>query len=247
MVMIKRHFVCVGLLFNIISLYSMQENLPLTIAVQQVCRRVDEKYFGYIPKNCCGKSIIMPVASLYESSFVPTEKVTRRMNKIRSFAVSGVDKDTVLEKVIAEHWYVYRLMNILVKKECASFEGVKGSTIDEFHKPTDFQGLDKMVHERAYRAFFDCSVAHYYPCSISELGHAYSLSTVVANNDCAVPSDSQKALYLCQKALDNSWYEVAELNSLSQSDTVKELEESQKIKFDKMLNDQIELLSGGKK
>lgn len=160
MVTVKRYFLY-GLMFNSFCLVAMEvktfaDENAINLSVQKVRDQIDSKHLK-IDKNVCFRRIIGSVYSFMQSSFLPMDQVTAEMKKIESYISFDADRESVLKKLVARHWYVDYLMRVLIEKKIEDLNQVKGSSIDALYSCSDESVVKKVVHNCALETFFSRS------------------------------------------------------------------------------------------
>lgn len=153
MEMIKR-YVLYGLVFNAVCLVGMDffEDEKVALCVERVRNVIDIDHLG-MTRNIWLRGVIGSCLSYYYSSVLSKEQIINEMNKIES-QITLPDKELVLKKIAARHWYVNYLMQNLILDKVEEFNAVKGSTIDALYFPVHESAFKKIVHECALKKLF---------------------------------------------------------------------------------------------
>lgn len=125
------------------------------LSVETVRDLIDENHLG-INSDRCFRSIIGAYSSWRKSSNLTNEEVIAEMDKIESY-IKLEDKERVLKKLDKRHWYVNYLFQTLINAKIEEFKKVKGSTIDALYNFIGENGFKRIVHQKAFKLFFDSS------------------------------------------------------------------------------------------
>lgn len=119
--------------------------------VEDICNTIDRDHLG-ISENICFKSIMRAGLSWYKNKFLTYQKAIDEIDKIQNYIPVMNDEKHVLQKLVAQHWYVNYLMQALVYKKIYDFEDVTGSTIDRVCATENI--AERIALSCAYKSFF---------------------------------------------------------------------------------------------
>ena len=132
--------------------------------VQTIWDKIDREHVGV--SNCVMnlhwhlRSAVGSLLSICKGRLMMTpERAKKEMNAIESYISSNddVDKKDVLQKLIAQHWYVNYLIQALACNTFNELEYVTGETIDTVYNDVDEKISQRLARFKAYNMFFNKS------------------------------------------------------------------------------------------
>jgi hypothetical protein len=104
-------------------------------------------------------SLVRSFYNYCDAISITDQQAEEELSRIEADISGGVDKESVLQRLAQEHWYVGCLMDVLVKKKIAEFNEAIGSTIDELYYAIFdvlYHNADKSnVKNFAYKRIFE--------------------------------------------------------------------------------------------
>ncbi len=161
MVRLQRSFLYIVML-NSFCLFAMKyedvNKLNSDIYAADIRDIIDRDHLG-INEDVCFRKLIGVCVSWYKNKLLTYQKATDEMNKIESYITKDMDKKSVLQKLVAQHWYVNYLMQALVYKKTEELDDITGLTIDklyddELHVDSDDNGAQRIASNGASKLFF---------------------------------------------------------------------------------------------
>lgn len=152
--MIKRYFLYT-LMGSSLCLFAMENSQSvkdkMNAEVQRIVQKINEDHL-----SANQDTYLLPLKSwydFYDAVYLTDEQVESEMDMIASYVQWEFDKESVLQELIKEHWYVEHLMKRLVAKKIDNFNKATGSTIDALFNSADDSDLKKIVHECVKKHF----------------------------------------------------------------------------------------------
>lgn len=161
MVMLQRAFLYI-VMFNSFCLFAMKyddvSKLNADTCAADIRDRIDRDHLG-VNEDACFRRLSGSLFSWFRNKFLTYKIATKEMNKIESYIPKDADKKSVLQKLVAQHWYMNYLMQALVCQKVEELDDITGRTIDrlysdELYGVSDENGAKKI----ASKLFFDNAI-----------------------------------------------------------------------------------------